>query len=82
MKLVSEQGTWKIFKFDKISFKMAENKLHFVECASIHTPLMFCGLNYPFWKIRMLIFMESIDKGIWDAIVNIPYTLKCLFENK
>jgi len=30
----------------------------------------------------MQIFIESIDKGIWDAIVNGPYTPKCIVENK
>jgi len=30
----------------------------------------------------MQIFIESIDKGIWDTIVNGPYTLKCVVENK
>jgi len=61
---------------------MAESKLPFSEGASIHRPPMFCGLNYQFWKIRMQIFIESIDKGIWDAIVNGPYTPKCVAENK
>jgi len=28
------------------------------------------------------IVIESIDKGIWDAIVNGPYTPKCVVENK
>jgi len=28
------------------------------------------------------IFIESIEKGIWDAIVNGPYTPKCVVENK
>jgi len=43
---------------------------------------MLCGLNYQFWKIRMQIFIESIEKGICDAIVNGPYTPKCVIENK
>jgi len=30
----------------------------------------------------MQIFIESIEKGIWDAIVNGPYTPKCVVENK
>jgi len=30
----------------------------------------------------MQIFIESIDKGIWDAIVNGLYIPKCLVENK
>jgi len=43
---------------------MAENKLPFGEGASIHRPPMFSGINYRFWKIRMKIFIESIDQGI------------------
>ena len=52
---------------------MAENKLPFVEGASIHRPPMFSGVNYKFWKVRMKIFIESIDRGIWNGIVNGPY---------
>jgi len=68
--------------FEKNSFEMAENKLSFVEGSSIHRPPMFSCINYQFCKIRMQIFIEFIDKGIWVAIVNGPYTPKCLFENK
>ena len=46
------------------------NKLPFEEGASINRPPLFCGVNYQFWKVRMRIFVESIDKGIWDAIKN------------
>jgi len=52
---------------------MAENKLPFAEGASIHRPPMFSGVNYQFWKVRMKIFIESIDRSIWNAIVNGPY---------
>ena len=52
---------------------MAENKLPFAKEASIHMPPMFFGVNYQFWKVRMKIFIESIDKGIWNALVNEPY---------
>ena len=34
---------------------------------------MFGGVNYAFWKFRMKIFMESIDMGIWDAMVSGPF---------
>jgi len=34
---------------------------------------MFSGVNYQFWKVRMKIFIESIDRGIWNVIVNGPY---------
>jgi len=49
---------------------MAENKLSFAEGVSINRPPMFCGLNYQLWKARMRFFIESIDRGFWDAIVN------------
>jgi len=48
----------------KNPFEMVESKLPFAEGAYIHRPPMFCGLNYQFWKLRMQIFIESIDKGI------------------
>ena len=49
------------------------DKLHFGEGASINRPPLFCGVNYQFWKVRMKIFVESINKGIWDAIKNGPF---------
>jgi len=50
-----------------------DEKLSFGEGASINIPPLFCGLNYQFWKVRMQIFVESLDKGIWDAIKNGPF---------
>jgi len=35
---------------------MDENKISFVEYASIHRLLMFSGINYQFWKVYMKIF--------------------------
>jgi len=52
---------------------MSEFKMPFAEGASINRPPMFGGVNYAFWKIRMKIFMESIDMGIWDAVVSGPF---------
>jgi len=46
------------------------DRLPFGEGASINRPPLFCGLNYQFWNVRMKIFVESLDKGIWDAIEN------------
>jgi len=51
---------------------MAE-KLPFGEGVSINKPPLFYGLNYQFWKVRMKIFVESLDKRIWDAIENGPF---------
>ena len=42
----------------------------FAEGASINRPPLFTGENYPFWKVRMQIFLESVDRRIWDAVVN------------
>jgi len=47
---------------------MTHNKLPFAGGASIHRPAMFSGANYQFWKVRMKIFIEFIDRGIWNAI--------------
>ena len=54
---------------------MAE-KLPFGEGASTKRPPLFCGLDYQLWKVRMKIFVESIDRGIQDAIVNGPFVPK------
>jgi len=45
----------------------------FAEGASINRSPMFGDVNYALWKIRMKIFMESIDLGIWDAVVSGPF---------
>jgi len=42
----------------------------FTKGASINKPLFFTGENYPFWKVRMQIFLESVNKGICDAVLN------------
>jgi len=34
---------------------------------------VFGGVNYAFWKIQIHFFMESIDMGIWDVVVNEPF---------
>ena len=61
--------------------EMAENKLPFAKGASIHIPPIFTDINYQFWKIRMKIFIESIDQGIWNEIINGSYTLKHIVAN-
>jgi len=59
---------------------MAEGKLPFGESVSINRPPLFSGINYQFWKILMKIFIESLDRGIWDAIVNDPYIPKIVVD--
>jgi len=56
-------------------------KLPFGEGASINRPQLFCGLNYQFWKVRMKIFVESIDRGIWNAIENGAFIPKVEKDN-
>jgi len=52
---------------------MVGNKLPFADGASIRKPPMFSRINYQFWKVGMKVFIESIDRGISNAIVNGPY---------
>jgi len=42
---------------------MSNTSQTFAEGASINMPPLFAGENYPFWKIRMKIFLESVNKG-------------------
>ena len=39
-----------------------------IEGQSIVRPPFFDGTDYPFWKIRMKIFFQSLDFDIWDII--------------
>jgi len=61
---------------------MVENKLLFTDGASINRPPMFYGLIYQFWKVRMIIFIESVDQGVWDAIVNGPFVPQVFVEGQ
>jgi len=49
---------------------MVGQKQTFAEGASINRPPLLTSENYPFWKFRMQIFLESIDRGICNAILN------------
>ena len=49
---------------------MAGSYQTFAEGASINRPPLFTGENYAFWKVRMQIFIESIDCEIWDVIAS------------
>jgi len=52
---------------------MVRQNQTFVEGASISIPPLFTGENYPFWKVMMKIFLEFVDIGIWDAVLNGPF---------
>jgi len=59
---------------------MAKGKVTFVEGVSINRPSLFSGVNYPFSKSWMKIFIESLDRGVWDAIVNSPFIPKIVID--
>ena len=54
----------------------------FAEGASINIPPLFTVENYPFWKNRMQIFLEFVDRGIWDAVLNGPFVLVNIVKAK
>ena len=35
---------------------------------SLIIPPLFDGTNYAYWKVRMRVFMQSLDKKVWQAI--------------
>ena len=35
---------------------------------SLNVPLYFDGSNYAFWKVKMRVFLCSIDDTVWDGI--------------
>jgi len=35
--------------------------------------LLFAGENYLSWKVKMQIFLEFVDRGIWDEVSNGPF---------
>ena len=35
---------------------------------SLNGPPFFDGNNYAFWKVRMMVFLCSIDDIVWDAV--------------
>ncbi|WVZ19762.1 hypothetical protein V8G54_007084 [Vigna mungo] len=55
---------------------MTSNFQTFGEGVSTNRPPLFAGENYPFWKIRMQIFLELQDKGILDATLNGHFLIK------
>ena len=35
---------------------------------SLIIPSLFDGTNYAYWKVRMRIFLQSLDKKVWQAV--------------
>ena len=36
--------------------------------ASIFSPPLFDGDNYPHWKARMMFFLQMQDERVWNAV--------------
>jgi len=49
---------------------MVEQTQTFLDGALINKSHLFLGENDPFWKVRMHIFLEYVDRGVCDAILN------------
>ncbi|KAL4387867.1 hypothetical protein GQ457_09G018310 [Hibiscus cannabinus] len=40
----------------------------------ITNPSFFNGANYPYWKNKMILFIQSTDYMIWDVVLDGPFT--------
>ena len=49
---------------------MAQQISHIAEGHSINHPLYFNGEDYPYWKDRMRLFIESTSFDMWEIIEN------------
>jgi hypothetical protein len=54
---------------------MANHCFQNLEGYSTNRPPLFDGTNYNYWKIRMTIFIQSIDCNVWEVIEFGPYKL-------
>ena len=35
---------------------------------SLIIPYLFGGTNYVYWKVRMRVFLQSLDEKVWQAV--------------
>ena len=61
---------------------MAEGKQPFTKGSSINRTPLFSRDNYPLSKIIMKIFIESLDRGVWQEIVTGPYVPKNVIDGQ
>ncbi|WRX12269.1 hypothetical protein QQP08_004756 [Theobroma cacao] len=52
---------------------MAPQKTIVAEGQSTNRPPLFDGSNYPYWSIRMSIYIRVIDYEMWDVITDGPF---------
>ena len=38
------------------------------------TPLKFDGLNFPIWKVKMIVFLQSLKRWVVNAVIK-PFSL-------
>ena len=49
---------------------MAYVNNNIAEGQNINRPPFFDGLNYNYWKVRMVIYLKSINFELWDIVIN------------
>ena len=52
---------------------ITQNDYTFREGQSITRPPFFDGNDYPYWKIRIRIYFQSLDFEIWEVICDGPF---------
>ena len=35
---------------------------------SLIIPLLFDGTNYAYWKVRIRVFLQSLDEKVWQVV--------------
>ena len=55
------------------SYQIAQQINHIAESHSINHPPYFNGEDYPYWKDRMRLFIESTSLDMWEIIENGDY---------
>ena len=61
---------------------MNSRQITFKEGASLNRPPFFEGEHFSFWQARMQIFIQSIDPGAWNAVLNGPHVPTKTVEGK
>lgn len=51
----------------------APNTVGCLEKNSTARPLFLNGSNYCYWKVRMIVYLQSVDHSSWEAVANGPH---------
>ena len=52
---------------------MATQNFHNMEGQSTHRPPLFNGVDYNYWKVRMRVYLQSIDYALWRIVEDGPF---------